>query len=173
MPSAFANPVSVAVDTSIGVATWLNPLNLLGDTDLVASCSPGAQNQASQGLTLLTHFGDTVNPATTLAGIELRIERRASSSSRGRENSIRAIVGGQVVGTEKRTTTSWGTAWTWQAFGSPTDTWGIAGLTPTSAGGTDFGVRIQVIRTASQAVTLEVRRVRVYLYWNPYPPEES
>lgn len=173
MPQALANPVVALNDATIGVTPWVDVNNVLGSNDLIATTSP-ANGQASQGLRGRTFFGDTVNPAATPTGITARVERRATASNRGKDNSLRLLVAGLVVGQEKALAASWSNSFTWAEYGGPTDLWGLPSLAPATELGLDsFGLRLSVLRTASQAVSFEVRRMEIIVHWAPYPPEGS
>jgi hypothetical protein len=154
-----------------GTTAWSSPTNIQGDTTgTEASCLPGAQNAYSQ-LLRASGFGFSALPAgSTIIGITVEIERRASNNNRMAESAIYLMKALANVGANKGsgnwTTTKQFYTYSWSQ--AEVEAAGIAAADITNSG---FGVSIKTQRTVSQTVTGYVSRVRITIsYQEPTTP---
>lgn len=157
-----------------GNTAWTNPTNVQGDTTgTAATCAPGSSVGHTSQLLRASNFGFAVPTGATVDGITVEVEKQASASNRSAWSSCRILKAGAETGTAKE---SGGSAWSnskaFQTLGGVADLWGTT-WTPSEINASGFGVSIKVRRTATQAVTDSVFRVRITVSYTPESHEGS
>ncbi|GEM_PF-5502147 len=159
-------PGTTANDTSGGTIAWSSPANTVSSNNIYATVTAGA-NQTTNYL-YLSNFGFAVPTGSTINGIEVRVESKASNSN---GYSIPAILRkgasftGNIDNTGGNTTTD-------QTFlkGSTTSLWGST-WTPADINSTSFGVGLYVTFGGSAvSTTFSVDYVTITVHYTPPIP---
>lgn len=145
-----------------GTTAWSNPTNIQGDTtSTAATCAPPSNGNTSQRLRA-SNFGFSGIPAgATITQILVEIERAASNNSRYTDTSVKLLVGGVEAGAEKGLGTAWTTTKAFYSYTWNQAECAAAGATVAAIQAAGFGVSHKGTRTATQAVTASVYRVRI------------
>lgn len=137
---------------SVGTAAWSNAPNIALDDGSYAST---ALTTATTLYLQAFDFGfDALVPATaTIDGVVVSIARNTVDGSGVADSSIRLVVGGSIVGTNKSAGAFWafGGSDTTVNFGGSADTWGVA-LTAANVRASDFGAVLSATLTNDAAL---------------------
>lgn len=166
-------PGTMANDASIGTVAWTSPGQGSGSDDTYATAS--LVSNSSQYLKG-TNFGfDTTDApdASTVVGIEVRIERsKAGTAATVTDNSVKIVKAGTISGDEKMSVYKYQTQDNGETgnapvtfdekYGGPTDLWGLS-WNPSDLRATGFGV---VISSAapSGTETAQVDNIEITVY---------
>jgi len=126
-------------DTSYGSLAWSNPGNAVAEDGSFATLT--LSGTTATNYLRATNFGFDIPASATIDGIEFWVLRSRSSSGSGnaRDNSVRLVKGGTVVGNNKAyTSTNWGTGLDWIGYGGGNDLWGTT-WTPADINASNFG----------------------------------
>lgn len=129
-----------ANDTTVGTTNWTSPSNAASSNN--SKADSGSLTTQSTYYLKATNFGFSITG--TIDGITVEIERMCSSfgGQKMRDNSLKLVVGGSIVGTDKAaTSTDWPTSDTYATYGGAADLWGLT-PTDTEVSASDFGVAI-------------------------------
>jgi len=166
------NPASSGTDVSVGTITWANTGNIFISDNTRSTAVMNSNGDVTYYLSS-TNFGFSIPTSSTVNGIVVEIE--ISDNSGGgtlKDNSIKIIKGGAIVGTEKANIGNWSSTDTYKTYGSATDLWGV-GWTYNDINATNFGVVISAKRTgggANNQGMIDHIRITVY-YTAPLPVE--
>jgi hypothetical protein len=132
--------------TGIGTEPWNNP------TEITTPGSPYAtvtlyQGHRSSNYLVGSQYGFTIPPDAAVTGIEVKINRMASSPNPGIVDNVVSLVKGVGNYSENKalTGTQWPISFTIATYGGPTDLWG-ASWTADEINSPDFGVVLAVNR---------------------------
>lgn len=137
-PLGPSSDASVANGTS---TTWSSPANILtsNSTYSTVTLASGAQSYYLEA----TGFGFTVPTGSTINGIQVDVEKFATTGSKNtmEDQTVELMVGGALSGSNLATTTKWPTANAFVTYGGASTLWG---LTPTvsQVNASNFGVAI-------------------------------
>ena len=144
--TAGPNNAGTAADVSgIGSYDWHNPTYAQADDSSYAYCDPGWSGVSKwlQG----TNYGFAVPSGSTINGIQVTIGRYADISCI-RDNSVRLIKNGSVVGDDKAYGTNWPTGGIGtHTYGATNDLWGQT-WTAADINAANFGVALSAYNTA-------------------------
>lgn len=164
MASAGPNSPSTGTDVSgIGTVTWSSPGNIVSSNDSKAQATLGV-NTSSHYLTA-TGFGFSIPAGAPILGVTAEIELSASNGVLVYDNSVKIVIGGSVMGTDKAraSSTKWPTTDTYITYGGGADLWG-ATITAADVNASDFGVAISAFGLSS--VTARVDHIRITVTYN-------
>ena len=120
-----------------------------------------------------TNFGFSVPTGSTIDGIVVEVERKASqdinNTGYGTDASVLIVQGGAETGTDKAdTTTHWPTSDAYKTYGSSSDLWGTS-WTVAQINASDFGVSFACIAKAAilgtDSVDFSVDHIRITVYY--------
>ncbi len=157
-------PVTGADVTGVGTITWTNPGNIAADDNAYATATltSGTTSHYLRG----TNFGFTIPTNATITGIVVEIGRYTSGRTTPltRDNIVRLVKAGAIVGTNNAVTgTDWPAAEGIATY-SPTDPlWGTT-WTPDEINANNFGVVLSAINsngTRSRTATVDYMRITV------------
>ncbi len=138
--TGLTNPTSGTNDNSYGSIAWSNPGNILSSDNSRASATLSGTNNTNY-LTA-TNFGLAIPDGATILGITVSVERVRSGGSSGnaRDNVVRLVKSGSVVGDNKaNTSTNWPTSEASASYGGSSDLWGTT-WTPSELNASNFGI---------------------------------
>jgi len=117
-------PGTVVDNSSVGTISWINVNNTKTDNgqDASASITSGSTHYLKA-----TNFSFNIPLGATINGIEVRVERGASSSSNNiYDNSVRLTKNGVIIGADKPNSSVWTDMDTIVVYGGPSDLWGTS-----------------------------------------------
>ena len=117
----------------------------------------------------VTGFGFSIPALATITGIRVEVEKSAwdiSILATVRDNEIRLVKDGAVVGDNKANGSSWTTADNYNIYGDTTDMWGTM-WTPTEINSSDFGVvfSARIAGLVSLIPTARVDHIRITVFY--------
>ena len=145
-------PGSGANNAGIGSLAWTNP------NDITTSGSPYALASdipSGGGITnylMATGYNFDIPAEATINGIMVTVNRESSGNAIPyvRDNIVRLIRGGSIVGSNRaKTTTDWPTTMGTIDYGNIIDTWGLTGLTAADINSSNFGVALSATNVAT------------------------
>lgn len=157
-----SNPSAGADDAGAGNIAWLNPGNVTASDNSRATSSIFAASPTTHILKA-TNYGFSVPANATIDGVELSVERQQSTATDVHDQTLKLLVGGTQVGSNKAAVGSWPTTEASATYGGPTDLWGTT-LTPSDVNGSTFGAALQAALTTSNSVA-KVDNVRITVYY--------
>lgn len=164
-------------DNSMGSFAFSSPANILSSDNSRAS--------ASALLTLLSGntnflrasgFGFTIPAAAVICGIKVELEKSATGINIlawVRDNSIRLVKNGNIVGSNKAFAGNWSSTETYSTYGGITDDWGSS-WTPEEINDPDFGIAFSARITGliSLLPSARVDHAMITVYYNLVLPVE-
>ena len=149
-----------------GSPAWSNPGYLLSSDN--ARSSVTVPDGEESGTLLASKFGFYIPPDSTLEGVEVIVERRASAGSAIMDATISLVDdAGEPIGDNAADLVNyWPTTEATKTYGSSTDLWN-ADLTLAIVGHDQFGVAIVVRNEAEVDVAAEVDAVWITVYYTP------
>lgn len=164
-------------DNSIGSFAFSSPENILSSDENRAS--------ATALLTLLSGstnylrasgFGFTIPAAAVICGIKVELEKSATGINIlawVRDNSIRLVKNGNIVGSNKAFSGNWSSVETYSTYGGITDDWGTS-WTPEEINDPDFGIAFsaRITGLVSLLPSARVNHVMITVYYNLVLPVE-
>jgi hypothetical protein len=149
----------------IGTRPWANTGNAISSNNGYATVS--VDGQTSNWLRCL-NYGFTIPAGATIVGIELRVERRSSSTGNGGSDDagVRLVKGGAVQPTDYQTNTDYTTTDAVATYGSPSDLWGNT-WTPAEINAANFGAVFAATKPsgAGAAHTVSVDHMEISVYY--------
>lgn len=162
--STFAN------DSTVGTTSWSSLTNAQTSNDSDASVSLD-DNQISRYLKA-TGFGFAIPTGSTINGITVQVERRAQSSDRIKDSSVRIVKGGVIGTTNKANTSSFwdNNADVIATYGSTSDLWGQT-WTVNDINDSNFGVVFAVKKdtTAGSNTSAFVDHIKITVSYTEAP----
>lgn len=133
-------PSSGVDDSGVGTRTWTSPGNVNASDDSRALCFFSAIPQISHYI-LATNFGFTIPTDATINGIQVSVERHATSATAIKDYIVSLIKGGSIGATNNAHNTFWQSPSTdfVDNYGSVSDLWGDT-WSPSDINASNFGV---------------------------------
>lgn len=144
-------PTNGANDTSYGSIAWSNPTNIYASENTRASVT--LSGTTATNYLSASSFGFSIPTDATIVGITASIERVRNGGTTGvaRDNVVRLVKGGTVIGDNKAATgTNWPTTEAAATYGSSTDLWGTT-WTPSDINASNFGLVVAAAGAAAGA----------------------
>lgn len=141
------NPSVGADDSATGTIAWTNPSNATSSDNIYATVTLSNVGDKSHYLKV-TGFNFSIPAGATINGITATIERKGANANKFRDNSVKIIKCGSIVGTEMATSTSYPTTDTSVTYGSSTNLWGQT-WTPSDINNANFGLALSSTRHSS------------------------
>lgn len=180
-PTLAAGPTTVYDIYSLLKPEWFGEDNIYLSNNVYAYCTALLLGDTTQTL-IAKGFGFSVPTIAVITGIKLEIEKsRDGLRDNVRDGSIRIVKGGNIVGSEHRSTLKWPKNDSVVSYGGSSDKWGM-GWTPADINSPNFGISISA-RLATDLTTLEflstpilpvakIDQVRMTVYYStPLPIE--
>lgn len=148
---------------------WTSPGNITSSDNSYTSVVLGSTKLTSETLQA-TNFAFALSPFSTINGIVVGFERKASTLNTIRDNHIYLIKSGSLLGNNKVGAPDyWSTTEGVVSFGSPTDLWG-ATLGASDINDSTFGVMIdaQWYSAYSNDETAYVDSIEMTVYYDSY-----
>jgi hypothetical protein len=162
-------PGTIVNDTSVGTRAWNNPTNAASSDNVYTTSQCAFPTCTSQYLKA-TNFGFSFAMGDTIDGIVVEFERKASANAPTRyilDSTVKLVIGGSVVGTNKNSITKWSTTEAFFTYGGAADLWGNT-ITPTDVNSSNFGVVLSVSLTDTGKIpnmTASVDYIRITVYY--------
>lgn len=162
-------PGTLADDSSVGTKIWNNPSSAGASDNNHAGANCNTPTVTSHYLKA-TNFGFALGGSDTIDGIVVEIERRASNTALGKEiydNTVKLVIGGSVVGTNKKLAAKWTNTDAFFTYGSSSDLWGNT-ITASDVNSSNFGVVLNVDMSDTSkipSVTAMVDFIRMTIYY--------
>ncbi len=137
------NPPSSAVsdNSNGGTIVWNNPTNCFSDDGSYAYATMSAS--ATSEYLKASGFGFAIPSYATIMGIEVKVGRFATDVSAMKDNAVKLVKSGAVVGDNKALPDYWPTTEAVATYGGSSDLWGTAWL-PSDINASNFGIVISV-----------------------------
>lgn len=170
------NPSSTSqVDGCVGCSMpdWNNPSNVYTSNNVRATANmagpAGSMTSYSKVLSITGYGFNLPTNTVVINGIQVGIERMASTANRIRFDHVRLLNGS--ANQNLATTTAWPTTEAYQNFGSTSNLWGGT-WTRTNINSSSFGVRTQAFfyQGVSGSVTASIDHVRVTVTYTVNTP---
>ena len=168
----FPNSAGDCTSLGGGGQNWTNPGNAFSSNNARARATLN-DLQVTDPLQCLD-YRFTIPANAAILGIEVSIDRRASSTTDGiRDNTVNLVKAGSAVGSNGATATIYPTGEAVEVHGNPTDLWG-ASWTPTEINAANFGVVMTAIKpttpNGTRTVDIDYMSIRVYYLVPPVVP---
>lgn len=161
MASQQNSPVTV---NSGGTGTaWTRPDLARGSDNSYAYCSIPSLGQTAE--LRATGFNFSIPIASTIDGVVVSIERKASIGSSIRDYQVGLLSAGiPAGGTVYNDLAYWGTTDATQSYGSPGDLWSLS-LTPAFINSTGFGAYLIVQSESYSSIIAYVDHIQITVYY--------
>jgi hypothetical protein len=168
--AATSEPLSGGIfadDGSVGTITWTIPVNSVTTSDNTYATAAPNDNEITHYLKA-TNFGFAIPAGSTINGITVEVEKKASNASRIEDYAVRIIKGGNIGITERAAAGFWGTADAYTTYGSTSDKWGES-WTVADINNANFGIAFSAYKnaTAGNAITASVDHLRITVTYTP------
>lgn len=160
------NPSTLVNDTSSGAVNWSNPTNANSSNNTYATYT----SFSSQSYYLkATNFGFSIPVGSTIDGIVVEIERKASRSdglNNCRDIDVKLVKSSGTFGTINKaaTGTNWPTSDTIASYGSSSDLWGET-WSASDINSSNFGVGLRAFTTIDLSCTASVDSFAITVYY--------
>jgi len=135
--TAWTYPGTTASDGTYGTFAWADPNNAQASDDANASFTSNALN--SSEYLKCTNFSFSLPTGVTITGIEIKIERTADFVDEVKDDVIKLVIGGSVVGNSLAVENSWNTTEENFTYGDQSNLWGNS-ISKAQVESADFGV---------------------------------
>jgi hypothetical protein len=162
-------PGTLADDASVGTRLWQNPTNAASSNNIYSTVASAGVTTTSHYLSA-TNFGFSIPSGATIDGVVVEYERkanRANALEQVVDATVKLVIGGSVVGTNKNSATRWPTAEAFFTYGSSSDLWGNT-ITQSDVNSSNFGVVLNVTITNNgklPSIVGSVDFVRMTIYY--------
>lgn len=162
--------------TTVGTASWSNTSNVQTSNSSSASASVAlaALGSASTRYITVANFGMSVPMDAVIDGIQVQIKRRAQGIGVGssiKDNLVQIIKGGNIIGANKASATSWPTTYDYATYGADTAAWGTS-WSAADINSANFGVAISARFNAGVvgiSLTAQIDHVQLIVYYHMPP----
>lgn len=161
-------PQAAVNQTGVGTKAWQNPTNVKSSNDTYARADATADKVSNY--LKATKFGFAIATGTTIAGIQVEVERKAKGSGTITDNQVRIVKAGTIGATDRSNTDPWPTAEAFQAYGGNTDLWGET-WTAEDLNADNFGVALSITLDYGGGAKIEalVDSIRVTVFTTGAP----
>ena len=170
--TAWATPGTLASQDLGGTPArvdWTSPSNAAASDDAYATNAPGP-HYFGDGLRA-TNFGFSIPSGAAIVGIEVEIERKASTAASVSDYELYLIkAGARAGGNMAAGTTLWPAADAAATYGGAATTWGAA-LVEADVELSTFGVELSVTNGAASSETASVDRIRMRVHYQQVPTQ--
>lgn len=152
-----------------GQVSWSNLDNIKASDNTYATCGlPSTDGWADQ--LEAYNFGFSIPSNARIDGVEVQIERKASSANKCRDGEVRLIKADGTYGTANRAdiSTYYPTTDAVASYGGATDMWGET-LTESVVEDVDFGVMLYVYLSQYENCSVDHIQMKVYYTENTTP----
>ena len=159
--SVARSPSNCVVNSGVGTVNWSNPDRARASD---GSYATAVLNRDPSRYLWCNGYGFSIPAGAVINGITVNVERKSSSTanSGSRDESVRIVKGGAVVGSETATGTTYTTTDVVEPHGGPGFLWGT-GWTATDINASNFGVAFAAAKNSSggNAQTISVDHIQV------------
>lgn len=139
------SPGTLVDDSAVGTVAWSDPTNAASSNDAWAVVSTTTDNVLTHYLKV-TNFGFAIPTGSTIDGITVSIERKASAAGSTDfvvDEVVSLVKEGTVQGDNKKdAVTKWPLTEASKTYGSSSDLWGLT-FTAAQINGSDFGLVLE------------------------------
>jgi peptidoglycan/xylan/chitin deacetylase (PgdA/CDA1 family) len=162
-------PINAGTGSSVsgvGTISWSNPGNITittGNKYATVDVSHGSTTRYLEG----TNYGFSIPDGATISGIKVAIQRKSDSfsSSNINDSTVKLVKGGDVVGSNKASSSDWSNSFAVANYGGASDLWGTT-WTPAEINDSGFGVALSVYNQSSHSTrTAEVNYMQITVYY--------
>lgn len=161
---------TIANDASVGASAWVNFTNASSSDDTYTTVTWGGLVPRITNYLKTTNFGFSIPSGSTIDGIIVDVERKSSSNTASLftvDSTLKLVIGGAVVGTNKATTTRWSTTESYVSYGGASDLWGNS-ISYSDINASDFGfvLSASLNKTGGKSsVVASVDHIRITVYY--------
>lgn len=148
----------------VGDTAWSNMTNAASSNDSYMTAALGSGTKTTQ-TGLFTNFGFSIPTGATILGVEVLGERKTSTGTRGKDQTVQLIKGGTQQGDNKASATAYTTSDVQVTYGGPTDLWGLT-LSYSDINASNFGVAFRANNNASGSATVSVDVINIKVYYS-------
>jgi hypothetical protein len=158
---------TVVNDATPGGQAWTNAAGVLN------GATGSGQDQATNGLNVVsnngvsqylkvTNFGFAVPTGATITGVTVTINRKQTVAEAMHDYTLKLVVGGAIVGSNKAIATNWKTAYETIAYGGTSDKWGTT-LTAAQINASNFGLVFNAQNTSGSSSVAAVNWIKIQI----------
>lgn len=157
-------PSTVTGNTGSGT-DWAGTTNLGSDNGSYATATDIIGLGGTSKNLIATNFGFSVPAGSTINGIVVEVDRKASTGTTLTDLRVQLMSAGSLVGNNKATVVQYGTTDQTVPYGGTSDVWGWS---PTASliNASTFGVQFAVTATSFMA-TASVDFIRITVHYTP------
>lgn len=148
----------------VGDTAWSNMGNATSSNNSYMTAALGSGTKTTQ-TGLFTNFGFAIPTGATILGVEVLGERKTSTGTRGKDQTVQLIKGGTQQGNNKASATAYTTSDVQVTYGGATDLWGLT-LTYSDINASNFGVAFRANNNASGSATVSVDVINIKVYYS-------
>ena len=166
------SPATSGTNNSIGTIDWSNTSNVFVSDGNRALSNNLTSGDVSYYLTA-TNFSFSIPAGASIDGIIVEIQRSdASGSGNIKDNIVKLIKGGAIVGVDKSSGGNWPSSDSYTSYGSSTNTWGSI-FTSADINANDFGVAISINKIGAPGINDgRINHIRITVYYTITLPIE-
>jgi hypothetical protein len=162
--AAGPNNARTGADGGGSGSSWSSPGNITADDTSYATYS--LSSHGGSHYLNGTNYGFNIQAGATITGIQVTIMRQSSSSNSLTDNVVQLLKGGNRVGSDYSSSTSWPTSMTAASYGGSSDLWGTT-WTVNDINATNFGVALSVSNGSFSGRTASVDYMQITVYYTP------
>lgn len=146
-----------------GNAAWTNLGNASASDDKWATTASALDASKTTNLLKASAFGFTLPANAKVLGVEVSIERSATSSASSlKDAEVRLLVKGSPLTSNGAKNVAWATA-DWSAkYGTATELWGATSIAKADVEAADFGVSLSVTASATDTPRVDAVSITVH-----------
>ena len=171
--TGWKSPGTVVNDNSVGTVAWSNPDNAKAGDDSYASVLEYI-NTIDTHYLKATNFGFSIPTGNVISGIEVRVEKRATSDdgySWAVDNKVKLALPttGEGSGDKANTTTHYPTSDSYITYGGSSDKWNES-LTYSTINSSDFGILFSSHLIIDHSMSVYVDHIQIKVYYTELGP---
>ena len=169
MPSIAKYPgTGTSENVGLGTIAWTSPGSITASDNVDASIALTTTNFLSEYL-FATNFNFGIPGLASIDGFIVTYERFCDTIRSVQDSKMYLVLDGNLDGVWKNGA-YWNVTSSFDTFGSPTDKWGLAGLTPDEVNASNFGVALECQFGDVYATTVfgNVDSVEMIVYYTLY-----
>jgi len=167
------SPGTVGTNASVGTQAWTNPSNAkTSDNSYAVAENNAVITDRQTNYLTFTDFKFSIPSTATILGVVPEVERKASAKEATKyvtDLVACLIIGGEIQTLVNRATpfaTQWSTTDTYASYGSSSDLWGNASITPAQANAEGFGFAFAAyLHSQTTTITASVDSARINIYY--------
>lgn len=154
-----SDPTAAVNATGVGTIVWTNPTRAESFDSSYSTANSLASGEISNYLKV-TNYGFNIPLDATILGIKIDISRKASFADRIKDQEVKIVKEGSIIGTNQASTTAWSNTDFIASYGGSSDLWGQS-WTSADINTLDFGLVLAVTNTGAGSRTASVDNIKI------------